>query len=99
MNPLIHAFRGSLNCEESMPEPNSQLPPGLRKTPRPKGVHPGCSGGFLALRALGSGVFLALRALGSGGFSGAPRTRIKKRTHMGRNVVDPQGHPKKVGAR
>ena len=51
MKPPIQPFGGCLNCEESMLEPNSKLPPGLRKTHRPKVSTPGYSWGFLPLRA------------------------------------------------
>ena len=80
MDPILQASRGGLNCEGSMPEPNSQLLPGVKKHPAKK--FPPRTKKFPTRRVF----------RGSGGFSAAPRTWIKKQTHMGRNVVDPQGH-------
>ena len=44
MDPILQASRGDLNCEGYMPEPNSQLLPGVKKHPAQKVSTPGVAG-------------------------------------------------------
>ena len=46
MDPILQASRGDRNCEGYMPEPNSQLLPGVKKHPAQKVSTPGVAGVF-----------------------------------------------------